>query len=135
MNIPLFFNYWVNHWKITSLELTLPCLPEMAWCLYLINWYFFFMSTIWLKDQIVKEIWNHVMLNFSALTLTETWLELCVHTYYRNQRINLCAWLVNTKYLASIQSLIFMKNQFSEDTYFSLPTHGDGIWATFEKFC
>lgn len=94
-----------------------------------------FMAVIWLKDQIVKEIWNHIMLKFSVLPLAETWLEFCVHPNYYNLRINLCAWLVNTKYLGSIQWLIFMKKQFSEDTYFPLPTHGDGIWATFEAFC
>lgn len=86
-----------------------------------------FMSVIWLKDQIVKEIWDHIMLNFSALLLAESRLEFCVHPNYCNLRINLCVQLVNTKYLGSIQSLIFMKKQFSEDTYFPLPTHGDGI--------
>lgn len=51
-----------------------------------------FMAVIWLKDQTVKEIWNHIILNFSVLLLAETWLEFCVHQNYCRFRTDLSTW-------------------------------------------
>lgn len=111
MNISLVFHYQVNHWKITAVELTLPCLPWNGMVLA-ISLTDTFMAIIWLKDQIVKEIWNHIMLNFSVLPLAETWPEFRVHKNYCSLRIDLHSWVVNTKYLGSLKSLSFWKSNF-----------------------
>lgn len=52
------------------------------------------------------------MLNFSVLELAKIWLEFCVYKNYHILKIDLWFWVVNTKYLGSITSLIFWKRIF-----------------------